>query len=104
MPGDPFDPSSFMGAIVDRTQLDKIHNYVLIGKTEGANIEIGGNKIMQNTGGCYYAPTILTKVKISFPNLSLIKGMKSLIFAPHAIPLFSTKWIRAQSNPKRNVI
>ncbi len=65
MPGDPFDPSSFMGAIVDRTQLDKIHNYVLVGKNEGANIEIGGDKIMQNTGGCYYAPTILTKVKNS---------------------------------------
>ena len=24
MPGDPWDPKSFMGAIVDKTQLDKL--------------------------------------------------------------------------------
>ena len=34
--------------------------------------------------------TILNNVKISFADLSSIKGKKSLIDAPQAIPLFST--------------
>jgi len=63
MPGDPFDPDSFMGAIVDKTQLDKINNYVRIGKEEGANIATGGNITMSDTGGYYYEPTILKNVK-----------------------------------------
>ena len=63
MPGDPFDPESFMGAIVDKTQLDKIDNYVKIGKKEGAEIATGGNVVMQETGGYYYQPTILKNVK-----------------------------------------
>jgi len=62
MPGNPFDLNSFMGAVVDKTQLDKIHNYVNIGKEEGADIFIGGKKSMESTGGYYYNPTILTKV------------------------------------------
>ena len=63
MPGDPFDPESFMGAIIDKTQLDKINNYVRIGKEEGANIATGGNITMSDTGGYYYEPTILKNVK-----------------------------------------
>ena len=63
MPGDPFDPESFMGAIVDKTQLDKINNYVRIGKEEGANIATGGSITMSDTGGYYYKPTILKNVK-----------------------------------------
>jgi len=63
MPGDPFDPDTFMGAIVDKTQLDKIDNYVKIGKEEGAEIATGGSKIMQETGGYYYQPTVLQNVK-----------------------------------------
>jgi len=63
MPGDPFDPNSFMGAIVDKTQLDKINNYVNIGKEEGANIATGGNITRIDTGGYYYQPTILKNVK-----------------------------------------
>ncbi len=61
-PGDPFDPESFAGAIVNNEQLEKINNYVNIGKEEGANIEVGGNIIMKDTGGCYFEPTILTNV------------------------------------------
>ena len=52
-----------MGAIVDKTQLDKINNYVNIGKEEGANIATGGNITRIDTGGYYYQPTILKNVK-----------------------------------------
>jgi len=76
MPGDPFDPNSFMGAIVDKNQLDKIDSYVNIGKKEGANIEIGGKKFMESTGGYYYEPTIFTEVKNS------MKIAREEIFGP----------------------
>ena len=40
-PVDPFDPESFPGAIVNKEQLDKINNYVKIGKSEGEKIAVG---------------------------------------------------------------
>ena len=62
-PSDPFDPNSFAGAIVNKEQLDKINKYVNIGKEEGAEIKVGGNITMQETGGCYFEPTIFKNVK-----------------------------------------
>ena len=76
MPGDPFDPNSFMGAVVDKAQLDKIDNYVNIGKKEGATLVIGGNKSMESTGGYYFEPTIFTEVKNS------MKIAREEIFGP----------------------
>ena len=61
-PGDPFDPESFAGAIVNNEQLEKINKYVNIGKEEGASVEVGGNITMKDTGGCYFEPTIFTNV------------------------------------------
>ena len=65
MPGDPFDPNSFMGAVVDKTQLDKIDSYVKGGQEEGASLVVGGKKTKESTGGYYYEPTIFTEVKNS---------------------------------------
>ncbi|MDC6448477.1 aldehyde dehydrogenase [Alphaproteobacteria bacterium] len=61
-PGDPFNPESFAGAIVNSEQLEKIFKYVSIGKEEGASIETGGNITMMETGGCYFEPTIFKNV------------------------------------------
>ena len=61
-PGDPFDPESFAGAIVNSEQLEKINQYVNIGKEEGASVEVGGNITMKDTGGSYFEPTIFTNV------------------------------------------
>ena len=63
MPGDPWDPKSFMGAIVDKTQLDKIDSYVQEGQKEGAKIATGGKVLLKNTGGYYYEPTVFDNVK-----------------------------------------
>ena len=76
MPGDPFDPNSFMGAVVDKSQLDKIESYVNIGKQEGASLVVGGKKSMESTGGYYYEPTIFTEVKNS------MKIAREEIFGP----------------------
>ena len=62
-PADPLDPNSFAGAIVNSEQLEKINKYVNIGKEEGAEIKVGGNITMKETGGCYFEPTIFKNVK-----------------------------------------
>ena len=62
-PSDPLNPDSFAGAIVNAEQLEKINKYVNIGKKEGADIEVGGNITMKETGGCYFEPTIFKNVK-----------------------------------------
>ncbi|MFT8395810.1 aldehyde dehydrogenase family protein [Propionibacterium sp.] len=59
--GDPLDPATEMGAQINGTQLDKILTYVEIGREEGAEVAIGGERI--NDGemgkGVYMAPTLL---------------------------------------------
>jgi len=84
-PGDPFNPESFAGAIVNKEQLEKINKYVNIGKEEGAIIEAGGNITMEKTGGCYFEPTIFKNVNNS------MKISQEEIFGPVLTTLnFST--------------
>ena len=61
-PGDPFDPKTFMGSVVDKTQMERIQDYISIGKKEGADLALGGNAAHEETGGCYIEPTIFDKV------------------------------------------
>ena len=63
MPDDPFNPETLMGTIVDKTQTEKILNYIDSGKNEGANIITGGEQVRQDTGGYYISPTIFKDVK-----------------------------------------
>ena len=62
-PGDPLDPSTKMGAIVDKTQLERVMGYIKKGKDEGAKVVFGGDQVRQNTGGYYVQPTVFDKVK-----------------------------------------
>ena len=61
-PGEPLDPKTRLGAIVDKTQLDKVLGYVGLGKEEGARVVAGGERAREETGGFYVAPTILDGV------------------------------------------
>lgn len=59
--GNPLDPSTMMGAQVDKNQVNTILNYIKIGKEEGAQCLIGGeeNKLGGDlANGCYIKPTI----------------------------------------------
>lgn len=64
-PGDPLDPATIMGALVDQTQLQRVLAYINTGKTEGAVLKLGGNQVKQETGGCFVEPTIFSQVKNS---------------------------------------
>jgi gamma-glutamyl-gamma-aminobutyraldehyde dehydrogenase/4-guanidinobutyraldehyde dehydrogenase/NAD-dependent aldehyde dehydrogenase len=61
-PGDPLDPKTRMGAIVDSTQLDRVLGYIESGKSEGAGLHLGGTRVREDTGGYYVEPTIFDAV------------------------------------------
>jgi acyl-CoA reductase-like NAD-dependent aldehyde dehydrogenase len=62
VPGEPLDPATRMGAIVDKNQMDKVLYYIGEGQNEGANLLYGGNQVRKETGGYYVEPTIFDKV------------------------------------------
>jgi acyl-CoA reductase-like NAD-dependent aldehyde dehydrogenase len=61
-PGDPLDPKTRMGAIVDETQLGRVLGYIESGKSEGAGLHLGGARVREESGGSYVEPTIFDAV------------------------------------------
>ncbi len=62
-PANPLDPSTVMGAIVDKTQMNSVLRYIELGKSEGAKLLAGGEQALIASGGCYVQPTIFDGVK-----------------------------------------
>jgi gamma-glutamyl-gamma-aminobutyraldehyde dehydrogenase/4-guanidinobutyraldehyde dehydrogenase/NAD-dependent aldehyde dehydrogenase len=62
-PGNPLDPATVMGAIVDQTQMKSVLSYIETGKSEGAKLLAGGEQTLIETGGCYVQPTIFDGVQ-----------------------------------------
>ena len=62
-PGDPLDPATRMGAIVDDLQLKTVLGYIEAGREDGAKVLAGGNRARQETGGFYVEPTIFGDVR-----------------------------------------
>jgi acyl-CoA reductase-like NAD-dependent aldehyde dehydrogenase len=62
MPGDPLDPATAMGPMIDAEQCRTVADYVKIGSEEGAQIVFGGQQVMQETGGHYFQPSIFAGV------------------------------------------
>ena len=61
-PGEPLDPATRLGAIVDDRQLAKVLGYVDLGREEGARVVSGGKRVREETGGFFVEPTILDGV------------------------------------------
>jgi 4-guanidinobutyraldehyde dehydrogenase / NAD-dependent aldehyde dehydrogenase len=61
-PGDPLDPETRMGAIVDRTQLDRVLGYIEAGSEQGADLHLGGRQVLEESGGYFVEPTIFDAV------------------------------------------
>jgi acyl-CoA reductase-like NAD-dependent aldehyde dehydrogenase len=62
-PGDPLDPATRLGAIVDQTQLSTVLGYIESGRSEGARVRLGGAQARTESGGCYVAPTVFDDVR-----------------------------------------
>ena len=61
-PGEPLDPATRLGSMVDERQLEKVLSYVDVGRREGATVVVGGERVRVETGGFYVGPTILDGV------------------------------------------
>ncbi|AOU97410.1 aldehyde dehydrogenase PuuC [Acidihalobacter yilgarnensis] len=61
-PGDPLDPATRMGAIVDDIQLDRVMGYIEAGRAGGATLRLGGERVLTESGGYFIAPTIFDNV------------------------------------------
>lgn len=65
-PGDPLDPDSKMGAIVDEKQTQNIMRFVEEGK-KTARLVAGGERVMVEGKGCFVQPTIFDEVSQDSP-------------------------------------
>jgi 4-guanidinobutyraldehyde dehydrogenase/NAD-dependent aldehyde dehydrogenase len=61
-PGDPLDPATVSGAIVDARQMDSVLAYIESGQREGARLLAGGRQVRAASGGFYIEPTVFDKV------------------------------------------
>jgi aldehyde dehydrogenase (NAD+) len=76
--GNGLKPGVDLGPLVNRTQLDKVHQYVQVGQQEGARLLTGG-KILSDgeyARGHFYAPTLFDRVAPS------MRIAKEEIFGP----------------------
>ena len=76
VPGDPLDPATRIGALVDRTQLDTVLGYIETGKAEGARLLGGGRQVRQDSGGYFVEPTVFDGVDMG------MKIAREEIFGP----------------------
>src|SRR5213082_4315526 len=67
--GDPLDPATDQGAVVNKAQLDKIKFYVDLAQKEGGKIALGGSSpesINERTReGYFFPPTVITDLPVS---------------------------------------
>ena len=76
VPGDPLDPATRIGALVDQTQLDTVLGYIEAGKAEGARLLGGGRQVRQDSGGYFVEPTVFDGVDMG------MKIAREEIFGP----------------------
>jgi 4-guanidinobutyraldehyde dehydrogenase/NAD-dependent aldehyde dehydrogenase len=62
-PGDPLDPKTRLGAIVDQVQLNTVMGYIESGKEQGAQLQLGGKRARKDSGGYFVEPTVFADVK-----------------------------------------
>ena len=63
VPGDPLDPKTRMGALVSQEQMKTVLSYIDAGKSEGAKLIAGGNRVSVDGGkGFFVEPTVFDGV------------------------------------------
>ncbi len=59
--GDPFDPTTDQGPLVDRLQFDRVMGYIESGRSEGATLACGGGRVGDR--GYFVQPTVFSDVE-----------------------------------------
>jgi acyl-CoA reductase-like NAD-dependent aldehyde dehydrogenase len=62
-PGDPLDPATKLGAIVDDIQMNRVLSYIEAGRRDGASLRFGGSRVREETGGYFVQPTVFEGVQ-----------------------------------------
>ncbi|PSS47678.1 aldehyde dehydrogenase [Pseudomonas sp. BBP2017] len=62
--GDPFAGDSEMGALVNQTQYQRVHNHIAAGLKAGARLLCGGSRPAQLPCGYFISPTVFTEVPL----------------------------------------
>jgi len=60
--GDPQDPATRIGPLVEDAHMKRVLSYIDIAKREGANLVLGGGRTLPETGGYFVQPTIFDQV------------------------------------------
>jgi gamma-glutamyl-gamma-aminobutyraldehyde dehydrogenase len=74
--GDPQEPETKLGPMIEKSHLDKVLGYIAAGRDEGARIVSGGERALTETGGYFIAPTIFDDVR------NTMKIAREEIFGP----------------------
>jgi len=60
--GDPLDPATKIGSMIEKGHLEKVMRYIDAGKSEGANLLLGGASLLSETGGYFVEATVFDGV------------------------------------------
>jgi len=63
-PGDPLDPATKLGAIVDQGQMNTVLGYIESGLKGGAHLRSGGRRVREDSGGFFVEPTVFDGVQM----------------------------------------
>ena len=61
-PGDPLDPETQMGAMIEPAHADKVMGYIERGQAEGATLLFGGERVRADSGGDFITPGLFDDV------------------------------------------
>src|SRR5580704_1704686 len=75
-PGDPLDPATKLGAIVDEIQMKRVLGFVEAGRRDGAKLRFGGERVRTDSGGFFIEPAVFEDVR------SNMKIAREEIFGP----------------------
>lgn len=60
--GDPLDPRTEIGALVEEKHLERVLGYIRGAVDDGARLALGGDRVHLGSGGCYVGPTVFDRV------------------------------------------
>jgi gamma-glutamyl-gamma-aminobutyraldehyde dehydrogenase len=61
--GDPLDEATRIGPMISRSHMDTVLSYIAAGRTEGARVATGGQRVREDSGGWFVQPTIFDGVR-----------------------------------------
>lgn len=79
--GNSLDPDTTMGPLIEPSAVERVERYVEQARSGGADVVTGGERLLGDTGGYFYAPTVITNVT---PDQAIVREE---IFGPVVVVL-----------------